>query len=199
MFAEPGCPFGFDFDCVGFACGVVVEAAPAIVFGFGDEASGDWVAVDVLDFLDSFLVGVDVEVVVTALPELFLVGGFEFAGGQLFEDLKEGCDGADCRFVCEEMDVLGHEDVGRDTEALLFAGLFEDSLGGVFGGVGLEEGLAAVTAEGDEMEVSSFLVTFEARWHGGASSLHPTLRKKHEGWGTPCFCGGLSSVRQRQL
>jgi hypothetical protein len=75
------------------------------------------------------------------------------------------------------MDVFGHEDVGRDTEALLFAGLFEDSLGGVFGGIGLEEGLAEVTAEGDEVEVSGLLVTLEALWHGCASSLHPTLRK----------------------
>jgi hypothetical protein len=81
QFAAVGSPFGFDFYWVGFACGVVVETAPAVVFGFGDEASGYGVAVDVLDFLDSFLVGVDVEVVVTALPELFLVGGFEFAGG----------------------------------------------------------------------------------------------------------------------
>jgi hypothetical protein len=76
-----------------------------------------------------------------------------------------------------EVDVLGHEDIGRDTEALLFAGLFEDSLGGVFGGIGLEEGLATVTAEGDEVEVSGLEVTLEALWHGCASSLHPTLRK----------------------
>jgi hypothetical protein len=27
------------------------------------------------------------------------------------------------------------------------------------------------------MEVSGLLVTLEARWHGGASSLHPTLRR----------------------
>jgi hypothetical protein len=72
----------------------------------------------------------------------------------LFEDLQEGGHGADCGFVCEEVDALGHEDVGRDTQALLFAGLFEDSLGGVFGGVALEEGLATVAAEGDEVEVS---------------------------------------------
>ena len=33
-----------------------------------------------------------------------------------------------CRFVGEEMDVLGHKDVGGYSEALLFAGLFEDLL-----------------------------------------------------------------------
>ena len=55
--------------------------------------------------------------------------------------------------------MLRHDDVGRDREALLFAGLFEDRLNDVFGSVGLKEGLTAVTAESDEMEVSSFLVT----------------------------------------
>jgi hypothetical protein len=34
------------------------------------------------------------------------------------------------------------------------------------------------------MEISGFLVTLEALWHDCVSSLHPTLRKKREGWGT---------------
>jgi hypothetical protein len=33
----------------------VVEAAPAVVFGFRDEAAGDWVAVDVADLVAFFL------------------------------------------------------------------------------------------------------------------------------------------------
>lgn len=74
-------------------------------------------------------------------------------------------------------DVLGHRDVGGDAELLLATGLFEDLLGDVFCGVGFEEGLAAVTAEGDEVEVLCLLVAYEAGGHGGASSLHPTLRK----------------------
>ena len=44
-------------------------------------------------------------------------------------------------------------------KTLLFASLFEDYLNNVFGSVGLKKGLTVVTAEGDEMEVSSFLVT----------------------------------------
>ena len=57
-------------------------------------------------------------------------------------------------------------------------------MGDVFCGVGFEEGLAAVTTEGDEVEVLCLLVALEAGRHGGTSSLHPTLRKKREGWGT---------------
>ena len=86
--------------------------------------------------------------------------------------------------------MLGHEDVRGYAEALLFAGLFEDLLDGVFCFFGVEEGLALVTTEGDEVELVGLLETFEARWHGGAGSLHPTLRKVREGWGTRSFVIG---------
>ena len=64
-----GGPVGFDFDGGRVAGGVVVEAAPAVVFGFGDEATGDGVAVDVADFFFEFSGGEDVEVVVAGLPK----------------------------------------------------------------------------------------------------------------------------------
>jgi hypothetical protein len=63
-------------------------------------------------------------------------------------------------------------------------------LDGVFCFFGVEEGLALVTTEGDEVELVGLLETFEARWHGGAGSLHPTLRKVREGWGTRSFVIG---------
>jgi hypothetical protein len=50
---------------------------------------------------------------------------------------------------------------------LLFAGFFEDLLDCVFCFVGVE--------------------ALEAGGHGGTSSLHPTLRKMREGWGTRAF------------
>jgi hypothetical protein len=56
-FAAAGRPLGFDFYWVGFAGGVVVEAAPAVVFGFGGQAAGDRVAVDVLKFFGELLWG----------------------------------------------------------------------------------------------------------------------------------------------
>ena len=71
----------FDFYGVGFAGGVVVEAAPTVVFRFSDEAAGDGVAVDVLALFDEFFWARYVEVVVAALPELLLLGGVEFSGG----------------------------------------------------------------------------------------------------------------------
>ena len=38
--------------------------------------------------------------------------------------------------------------------------------------------------EGDEVESFGLLEAFEACGRGGIGSLHPTLRKKREGWGT---------------
>lgn len=138
----------------------MVEAAPTVVFGVEDEAAFDQVAVDVLELFDILIVAGDVEVVVAALPELFLVGGFELAGGQLLEDLQEGGYGACRRFVGEEMDVLGHENVGGYAEVLLFAGLFEDLLDCIFCFSGVEEGLTLVATEGDEVELPGLLEAF---------------------------------------
>ena len=176
-FAAAGGPLGFDFYGMGFAGRVVVEAAPPIMLGFRDQAARDGVLVDVMEFFCELLWAGYVEVVVAALPELFLAGRFELAGGCLLEDLEEGGQGVCCGFVGEEMDVLGHEDVGGDVETLLFAGFFEDLLESVFRSGGLEEGLSVVTTEGDEVKLVGLLEAFEARWHGGASSLHPTLRR----------------------
>jgi hypothetical protein len=58
------------------------------------------------------------------------------------------------------MDVLGHEDVGGDAKALLPSDLFEDGVKSVFCAFGVEEGLAAVTTEGDEVEVFGLLEAF---------------------------------------
>jgi hypothetical protein len=72
--ATAASPFGFNFDGTGFAGCVVVEAAPTVAFRTGDETTLDWVAVNVLELFDEFLPARYVEVVVAALPELFLAG-----------------------------------------------------------------------------------------------------------------------------
>jgi hypothetical protein len=87
--SSTGGPFGIDFDGAGFAGGVVVEAAPAIVFGFGDESSCDWVAVDVLDFLFELACREDVEVVIAGLPEVVAFVLEEF-GGLALDDSDAG-------------------------------------------------------------------------------------------------------------
>lgn len=90
----------------------MIEAAPTIVFRVGGQSAFDWVAVDVLKLFDVLVVAGDVEVVVAALPELLLIRGFELAGGELLEYLEKGGEGVFCRFIGEEVDMLGHQDVG---------------------------------------------------------------------------------------
>ena len=105
--------------------------------------------------------------------------------------------------VGEQVDVLGHEDVGRDEEALLLAGLFEESDCCVFCFGRAEEGLALVTAEGYEVEVVGLLKALEAGWHSWGEvyiweseergcerfTSHPSQRR--EGWGTRAFGVGM--------
>jgi hypothetical protein len=125
-------PIGFDFDVGGFAGGVVVEAAPAIVFGFGDEASGDWVAVDVLDFLFELSGGEDVEVVIAGLPEV-AVHSFEEFGGLAFDDSDGGREWLVFGFAQEEVEMFGHQDVGVKEEVVGAAGVFDDLFEDFFG------------------------------------------------------------------
>lgn len=51
-------------------------------------------------------------------------------------------------------------------EEIFLAGLFEDLLEGVTGGGGFEEVGVAVTADGDEVEVSGVVETDQTLWHG---------------------------------
>ena len=68
----------------------------------------------------------------------------------------------------EEVDVLGHEDIGVEVEAVGLTGLFEDLFDEVFGFGGGEEREAVVAAEGDEVEVAGLVVALEAGGHGGS-------------------------------
>jgi hypothetical protein len=131
----------------------VVEAAPGIVFGFGDEASGDWVAVDVLDFLFEFAGGEDVEVVIARLPEL-AASAFEEFGGFAFDDSKGGGEGVVFGFAEEEVEVFGHQDVGVEEEVVGAAGSFDHLFEDLFRFGGVEMGKAVVTTEGDEVEMT---------------------------------------------
>ena len=102
----------------------MVEAAPAVVFWFGDESSGDWVAVDVLNFLFEFACGEDVEVVVAGLPEV-VAGAFDEFGGLAFYDSEGGGEGVGFGFAEEEVGVFGHQDVGVEEEVVGAAGSFD--------------------------------------------------------------------------
>jgi hypothetical protein len=130
----------------------VVEAAPGIVFGFGDEASGDWIAVDVLDFLFEFACGEDVEVVVAGLPEV-VAFPFEKFGGLAFDDSDGGREEVVFGSAEEEMEMFGYQDAGVKEEVVGAPGSFDDLFEDLFGFEGVEMGKVVVTTEGDEVEM----------------------------------------------
>jgi hypothetical protein len=152
------------------AGGVVVEAAPAVVFGAGDEAAGDGVAVDVADLLYKFGGGEDVEVVIAGLPEVVAVA-FEEFGGLSFDDSDGGGEEGVVGFAEEEMDVLGHEDVGVEGEVVGAAALLDDLFEDVFWFGGGKVGETLVTTEGNEVELACVLATFKAEGHVWILSL----------------------------
>jgi hypothetical protein len=61
------CPVRFDFDAARLAGRPVAEAAPWPVLGLFDEATCDWIAVDVVDLLGEFLLSETVKVVLVRI------------------------------------------------------------------------------------------------------------------------------------
>ena len=149
--AATGCPVGFDLDRAAGAGDVVGKAAPRVVFRAGDEASLDRVAMDVTDDFGAGFFAGDVAVEVAGLPEL-VAGAFELTGGSLLEGLDPLVEQDVRGLVDEEVNVLGHEDVGVDTGVVTGPGLFEEEFGEVLGGWVGEVGETVVTAEGEEVE-----------------------------------------------
>ena len=140
-------------------------AAPGPVFGVKDEASGDWIAVDIAELFEPLGVREDVEVVVTGLPELFAVA-FQELRGLSFEDAQGGREGFSFRFAEKKVDMLGHEDVAVYLEAVSLAELFECVQEDAAGVVVVQERLPVEAAESDEVVVACGLVTFQAAGHG---------------------------------
>lgn len=77
--------------------------------------------------------------------------------------------------------MLGHDDVAEDVEPVALAGLFEDGLEGLSGGVVVQERHAPVTTECDEMVVAVAVETFEAARHLGIVRLWPATGGSPEG------------------
>lgn len=157
---------GFDLDSALFAGEPVAEAAPGPVFRFLDETACNRIAVDVAELFYELALGEDVEVVVADLPELLAVA-FEGLRGLAFEDVQGAGEGPGFRFAEEEMDVLGHEDVAEDVEAVASPELFECGFEGGAGVVVAEKRETLVTAEGDEVVVAFGLVAPEIFGHVG--------------------------------
>ena len=133
-------------------------AAPGPVFGLRDESAMDGVAVDVLEFFDALRWSSNVEVIVTSLPEASVVP-VQLLRDRLFQRLDRPRQGRAFGFGDEKVDVFGHDDVADHVEPIAATGLLERALEDVLRVGSVEEGLAPVTSEGDEVETVRLLIT----------------------------------------
>jgi hypothetical protein len=112
-------------------------AAPGSVLGLFDEAASDWIAVDVLDLLDEFILRENVEVVVPGLPELGPVAFEKFRCLSL-EDAQSSGERVEFWLSEKKMHMLGHENVSEEKVSVTTAELFQCFL---------KEDASAVTVE----------------------------------------------------
>jgi hypothetical protein len=113
-----------DLDTGRFVVQVVTKRRPAPAFRFLYKTPNNRIAVHVLQLFNPLIVGKDVEVVVTRLPEGSLAETLRDRELEGLERLREG-DLALQRFTDEEMDVLRHDDVPEDFKGVASAGEFE--------------------------------------------------------------------------
>ena len=164
-----------------FAQSVGAEAAPAPEFRGGHQAALHRIAMQVAQFLDTFVFGPHVEIVETFLPDV-LRGVLEEAGlGRVapsprlrqnaarkaeFESLQHRGRSLLLRLADQQVKVLGHDHVADHHELIAAAHLLENGEKPIPTGNRAEQGLPPVTATGDEMQVSSAIIALQFPRHG---------------------------------
>jgi hypothetical protein len=140
----------------------VPEAGPRPVFGTIDQASYDRIAMHVTELLNALGFGVDVEVIVTALPKRALAS---LDRDRKLERLK-GCRKHHvARLTQEKMNVFGHDHVSGDEQPVSNAHGFERSLEQIARRGRTEIRLPVIARERNEVEVAGPLIPDEALWH----------------------------------
>ena len=96
-----------------------------------------------------------------------------------FDDSEKRGEGVFWRFVGQQVDVFGHDDVCVDHQLIGGTGLFNDLFEGVFRALVCEIGKTTVTTEGDEVKLACLLSSFEAQGHSGILACD-VLEKRFE-------------------
>ena len=114
---------------------------------------------DVTDFFYEFAGGEGVEVVVAGFPEFF-AGALQEFGGFSLDDSESRGECVIFWFADEDVDVLGHEDVGEEGEFVGLPGPLNDLFEDVLWFWCREVGSTAVTTDGDEVELACVVTPF---------------------------------------
>ena len=84
---------------------------------------------------------------------------------RLFESFDRCGQSASFGFAHQQVDVLGHDDITEDEEAVFRSCFFESLLEHLHRAMSHQKRLAAVATEGDEVKCTDVLVSLEAPGH----------------------------------
>ena len=136
-----------------------------------NEFCADGISVHIVELLRHLRAGVDIEIVISALPEppeftaplgeakgqlprALPFSGAQGTGDSLLETLDDlGGSGA-AGLAQEQVHMFGHKDVANESKAVAQPRLFEGADGQVAGPGGVQKRPALITAEGDEMQIA---------------------------------------------
>ena len=125
----------------------------------------------VVELLGHLRAGVDVEIVIAALPEAAkfaaslgkvksqLAGALGLSGAQgarnsLLENLDNFCGTSAAGLAQEQVHMLGHEDVANKSKAVARSRLFEGADGQIPGANGAQKRPSLVATKSDEMKIA---------------------------------------------
>jgi hypothetical protein len=120
---------------------------------------------DVTDHFGASLFTTDIAVKVAFLPELLALAS-QFARSDLLYGFEKLGHEDRWWLVDEQMDVLGHQDVGVDSRLMSRTSLFEYGLDYILGARLIEKRETVKATEGDEVESFCFLEPFQTVRHG---------------------------------
>jgi len=108
----------------------------------------------------------NVEVIITPLPEREASNLFQLARCLLFQHLQGDRKGRNQRLSNEQMNILGHENISRNDESVASANRLKLALEGLVSRALAKQRQPSITAESYEMKVPGFLITNKALGHG---------------------------------
>jgi hypothetical protein len=120
---------------------------------------------DVAYHFGASLFTMDIAVKVAFLPELLTLTSQLARGDLLYGFEKLGHEDR-WRLVDEQMDVLGHQDVGVDSRVMSLTSQFQYGLNCVLGVRRIEKRETVKATEGDEAESFGLLKPFQTVWRG---------------------------------
>jgi hypothetical protein len=181
-----------------FAFRVERKTAPGPVLGMIDQFSFQRIHVHVLELFDFLLQAPHVEVVKPALPEarqrivtackdqIQLSGGrsplaAQAARDALFQNLNYSRGRSFSRFADEQVNVLRHDDVAHQGEAVAVTHLAKNSDEHISGPNRAQKGQASIAGERNEVQMSSSIVANEFVGHRTQEKSKPRPLEPRKG------------------